>query len=95
MKNIHKYRKKLKEKWNAVTLSAIYYCTVNHVLLIAPHQSSIRKPDIGRNCYLCLPHLHSTPSLWGPCQNIAITYGTEKLKWLPDSEKKLKICYSF
>ena len=38
------------------------------------------KRDIGRKSRFFHTPLHSTPPLWGPRQNIAITFGTEKLK---------------
>jgi len=37
--------------------------------------------DISRDRDFCLPHLHSTPPLGGSRWNIAMTFGTENLKW--------------
>ena len=39
------------------------------------------KQDIGRKSRFFILGLHSMPPLRGPCSNISITFGTEKLKW--------------
>ena len=51
-------------------------------LLFALHQSSIDSQLFVENRHLCLPHLHSMPSLrGGGRRNIAMTFGVEKLEW--------------
>ena len=52
-------------------------------------QSSIDSQLFAQNRDLCLPHLHSTPPLEGPRQNIAMAFGVEKLEWFgyPSVEK--------
>ena len=42
---------------------------------------STSKWNIGRKSRFFIRHLHSTPPLGGPCRNIAITFGIEKLEW--------------
>ena len=53
------------------------------------------KPDIeSESRFLPIPHVHSTPPLRGGGfrQNIAITFGTEKLEWCGYPKvKKMKI----
>jgi len=43
--------------------------------------------------------MHSTPPLGGPCRNVAIAFGTEKLEWcglaIPYSEKKFDMFGGF
>ena len=38
------------------------------------------KRDIGQKSRFFIPHLHSTPPLWGPRRNIAKTFDVEKLE---------------
>jgi len=77
------------------TLSAIYYCTVDRLLLIALHQLSNRSESqiLVENRDVCLHH--STPR-WGggSRRNIAIMFGMENTSvvWLPDGENILKTC---
>jgi len=41
------------------------------------------KRDVGRKSIFFPTHLRSTPQLGGPCRNIAITFGVEKLeRWI-------------
>ena len=51
-------------------------------LLFELQQSSIDSQIFVENQDLCLPHLHSTPSLAGgsPRPNIAMSFGLEKVK---------------
>jgi len=74
-------------------------------LLFALHQSSMRQPDI-RPESRCLPSLHLTPRLGGPCRNNChapvgdhcrnnchdVSCGNTRMMWLPDGEKVLKMC---
>jgi len=80
-------------------LSAIYYSTVDRVLLIAPHQSSIRKRDIGRESRLfAYPmHLHSTPPLWRFSREYCHSVWYGKLEWrgYPKVKKVWRYVYSF
>jgi len=53
------------------------------------------KPDIGSDCDFCLSHLHSTPTLGGSGQNIAVMFGVEKLEWVATRRwKKIKDTYT-
>jgi len=49
-------------------------------LLVALHQSSIDSQQFVENRNLCLPHLYSTPPLGVARQNIAMTFGMDKLE---------------
>jgi len=57
------------------------------------------KPYIGSESHrdFCLPHLHSTPPLWGPLPNTAMPFGTEKLEWFgyPMVKNVWRYVYSF
>jgi len=52
---------------------------------------------LAQNRDLCLPHLHSTPPLGGCRRNIAMPFGTEKLKWCSYPAVKIfwRYVYSF
>jgi len=51
-------------------------------LFIGPaRHRSIAKPAIADNPDLCLPHLHSTPPLWGSRRIITMAFDVEKLQW--------------
>jgi len=43
------------------------------------HRSESQILVANRDFYL--PHLHSTPTLWGPRRNIAMPFGMKKLEW--------------
>jgi len=60
-------------KWQLWPISAINW----------PRCSSYQSQSqiVVENRYFSLPHLHSTPPLGGPYQNIPMTFGTEKLEW--------------
>ena len=47
-----------------------------------------------RNRVFCIPHLHSTPPLWGfPSEyRHPVWYGKTRMVWLPDGEKISKMC---
>jgi len=54
----------------------------SQLLLAQSHSNSHRFDSLilAENRDFCVPHLHSTPLFGGPRQNIAMTFGTEKLE---------------
>jgi len=60
----------------------------SHLLFAGPARHRSIASHIVDNRDLCLPHLHSTPQLGGPCRNIATTYNMKKTRmvWLHDGE---------
>ena len=67
----------------ACTVTVIHYCTDDRQLLIAHCNSHGLIASYSSRIAICATaaHLHSTPPLGGPRQNIAMPFGTEKLEW--------------
>jgi len=69
------------------------------IVLIAAGRRSVHSMRLshilGQNPNFCLPYVHPTPPLGGGGfrQNIAVTFGTEKLEWCGYRKvKKLEVC---
>ena len=70
------------------------------IVLIAAGRSSVHSMRwsqiLGQNPDFSLPYAFDTPVRWGFRQNVAITFGTEKLEWCGYPKvKKWRYVYSF
>ena len=69
------------------------------IALVCPSVRSTRRNQIlAQNRDFCLPHLHSTPPLEAPRQNIAMTFGVKELEWCrgyPTVKRFWRYVYSF